>query len=230
MRCLRRTVTGFPTITPGFVRALASGEAEDLSESMEPDSGRRRPPTLNEGAIGCIYQSDEALDAAATKLLDLGIEARDIHVGAADDERARQAAQRTGVRADIAADDPLEGLLGHEPGSDARAAMDRGGLIGAVAGALFGIVIGFTPAGAAVAMTRVPLLLANALLYFVLGAIIGSVLAAALAPQPSTHAGFRLIDGMQDGALALIVVAPRDRLDELERAMESAGGSGSTRV
>jgi hypothetical protein len=192
--------------------------------------GSSGPPTLSAGAIGCICHTDEALDAAVAHLLHNGIEADALHVGAADQLRAAAAASRNGIRADIEADDPLRDLLPPDREGAARGAVDRAGILGAALGALAGVALGNTAAGGLLAVAHEARLLANIALYLVLGAIVGSVMGAAFAPQPSTHVGFRLIDGMQDGALALIVSAPRARLDELHKALERCGGTGITRV
>jgi hypothetical protein len=197
---------------------------------MTADFGSHGPATLDAGAVGCIYRDDEALDAAVAQLRGRGIEAEAVHVGAADGQRAQAAAQRNGILADIVADDPLRDLLPIDQERRARGAMDRAGLLGAALGALAGVMLGLTPAGGLLAVPHEARLLANIALYLVLGAIIGSVLGAAFAPQPSTHVGFRLIDGMQDGALALIVTAPRARLDEVQKALERSGATGITRV
>jgi hypothetical protein len=201
-----------------------------LSGSMTTDSGSGGPATLGEGAIACTYDRDEALDAAVAQLRADGIEADAFHVGAADGQRAQAAALRHGIRADIIADDPLRDLLPLDQERKARGAVDRAGLLGAALGALAGVALGLTPAGGFLAVPPEARLLASIALYLVLGAIIGSVLGAAFAPQPSTHVGFRLIDGMQEGALALVVTAPRARLDDVQKALERSGGAGITRV
>jgi hypothetical protein len=205
-------------------------EVEDLSELIQRGSGDTRQATLSENAIGCIYRSDDALDAAVTQLLGLGLPADSLHLGAREEDRAVTVAQRTGIRADVHPDDPLQDLV--MPGREGavRSAIDRAGMIGALLGACAGIVLSFTPVGRLIPVPHAALQLANAGLYFVLGAIVGSVLGAALGPQQSTHLGFRLIDGMQEGAYALIVVAPTSRHDELQRVLEATGGSGITRV
>jgi hypothetical protein len=185
---------------------------------------------LDQGAVGCVYGSDEALDAAANRLLSLGLAADALHVGAADSQRAHATAQRIGIRADVLPDDPLQHILAAGQNGDARSALDRAGMIGGLVGAAAGVAISFTPAGSVLFVPPAAHVLANVGLYFVLGAIVGSVLGAALAPQPSTHAGFRLIDGMQEGSYALIVVAPRRRLDELQHILQASGGTGITRV
>ncbi len=192
--------------------------------------GSSGPPTLNAGAIGCVYQSDEALDAAVAQLRQDGFDAYALHVGAADGLRAAAAASRNGIQADVDADDPLRDLLPPDQEGAARGAVDRAGILGAALGALAGVALSMSPVGGLLAVPHEARMLANIALYLVLGAIVGSVLGAAFAPQPSTHVGFRLIDGMQDGAFALIVSAPRARLDELHKALERCGGTGITRV
>lgn len=225
-----RTETGLPTRTPGRAPARAALEVEDLSELIGRDSSQAPHTTLSESAIGCIYRSDDALDAAAAQLLAQGVGADAIHVGALDAKRAQAAAQRHGIQADVHPDDPLADIVSLDRDGSARAAVDRCGMIGALIGALSGIAISFTPAGALIPVPHAALQLANAGFYFVIGAIVGSVLGAALGPQTSTHAGFRLIDGMQEGAYALVVVAPQSRHDDLQKLLEAAGGTGTTRV
>ncbi|HEV2037566.1 MAG TPA: hypothetical protein VGQ96_03080 [Candidatus Eremiobacteraceae bacterium] len=196
---------------------------------MTRHCGSSAPATLGEGAIGCVYRSDQALDAAAASVLELGLTAGALHLGATDAHRASEAAQRIGIAADIHADDPLSHLAGLADRADTRGAIDRTGIAGAAIGAIAGVALSFTPAGAAVVANASPMV-ANTAFSFVLGAIVGSVLGAALGPQPTTHVGFRLIDGMQEGAYVLIVTAVRERLDELQQVMEAAGGTGTTRV
>jgi hypothetical protein len=225
-----RTAADLPTRTPARLDAPATLEIETLSGSMTSDFGSGRLATLGAGAVGCIYPHDEALDAAVARLRGCGIENDALHVGAADGQRAQAAAERTGIRADVQADDPLRAMLPLDQEQTARGALDRAGLLGAALGALGGVALGLSPAGGMLAVPPEARLVANIALYLVLGAIVGSVLGAALAPQPSTHVGFRLIDGMQDGAFALIVTAPRARLDEVEKALEDAGGTGITRL
>lgn len=185
---------------------------------------------MEAGAIGCIYRDEEGLDAAVARALSFGVAADALHVGATDTQRAQAAAQRNGIRADVQADDPLRNLVPLDLDETARGAVDRAGILGAALGAAAGVAISLTPVGGLVAVPHDARMLANIGLYLALGAIVGSVLGAAFAPQPSTHAGFRLIDGMQDGALALIVVAQRNRFDELQRLLEDGGGTGITRA
>jgi hypothetical protein len=177
-----------------------------------------------------VYRSNDTLDAATAQLLALGVAADALHVGALDAQRAQAAAKRHGIHADVHPDDPLSDIGSLDRNGNARAAVDRSGMIGGLIGACCGIAISFTPAGALIPVPHAALPLANAGFYFAIGAIAGSVLGAALGPQTSTHAGFRLIDGMQEGAYALIVVAPHSRHDELQKVLETAGGTETTRV
>ncbi|MBV8164530.1 MAG: hypothetical protein JOZ91_09695 [Candidatus Eremiobacteraeota bacterium] len=188
------------------------------------------PATLASGVLGCVCATDATLDGAAQALENAGIQKESLHVGALDPARAIAAAQRLGVAADITSDDPLAGLVAGGDERTSRLRMDRGGVIGGAIGALAGCALGLGPAGSIVASPQNMPVLANAALYFVIGAIIGSVLGAAFAPQPSTHAGFRLIDGMQEGAYALVAVVPADRHAELRRALDAAGAAGITSV
>jgi len=201
-----------------------------LSELIGQDSSQTPDSTLSESAIGCVYRSDDTLDAAVVQVLALGVDAEALHIGASDARRAQAVAQRHGIHADVHPDDPLADLVALGRNGSARAAIDQSGMIGALIGACSGIAISFTSVGALIPVPHAALQLANAGFYFVLGAVVGSVLGAALGPQASTHAGFRLIDGMQEGAYALIVVAPQNRHDELQKVLEAAGGTGITRV
>ena len=201
-----------------------------MSELIGRDSSQAPHTTLSEGFIACIYRSDDTLDAAVAQLLALGVGADALHVGAVDRQRAQAAAQRHGIHADVHPDDPLAGIVSLDRNGSARDAVDRCGMIGGLVGACSGIALSFTAVGPLIPVPHAALLLANAGFYFAIGAVVGSVLGAALGPQASTHAGFRLIDGMQEGAYALIVVAPHSRHEELQKVLELAGGTGTTRV
>jgi hypothetical protein len=185
---------------------------------------------LEGAAIGCIFSSEEMVAKASVELRNRGIAAEDIHIGAADAARAEAAAQANGVPADVHPDDPLQGFAEFGDEGAARRAIDRGGVIGAALGAVAGLILSLTPVGSLVPVPHQAQMLANCLLFFVVGTIVGSILGAALAPQQSTHVGFRLIDGMQDGALALVVVVPRNRLDEVQKILQTVGATGITRI
>jgi hypothetical protein len=180
--------------------------------------------------VGCVFGSDDACIAAIERALREGLAPQDLHVGAEAAERASEIARRTGAQADLAAEDPFRGLRGYADASVARRAMDRAGLWGAAIGAFGGLLLSRGPVGRAIPVTGPLQPLADILTFFVFGLFIGSILGGALAPQPSVHAAFRLIDGMHDGALALVAVAPAARQDEIARLLEDAGGTGTTRL
>ena len=200
------------------------------SESIPAASVQGLSSTLSASAIGCVCRTEAVLGAAITTVLDAGVPTPSVHVGALDGTAAQSVAKRFGVAADLHADDPLQGLVAL-PGDDApRANVDRGGVLGCIVGALAGCAIALTPVGRYVAAPAGMLVLANAALYLVIGGIVGSVLGAALAPQSSTHAGFRLIDGMHEGGYALVALVEHARHDELQRLLESVGAVGITKV
>lgn len=182
------------------------------------------------GAIGCIYATEDALAAAVVELGKNGVVAQDIRVGARDPLRARSAGERCGIRADLSSDDPLADLGDSEQGDKTRPAIDKAGVLGAFIGALVGFGLGLTPARSLMPVPAYAATLALSLFFFVLGAIAGSVIGGAFAPQPSTHAGFRLIDGMEEGGLAVIVQTTRSQLDAVQTLLETAGATGITRL
>jgi len=79
--------------------------------------------------------------------------------------------------------------------------------------------------GAVISVARPLQPLADGFLFFALGAIVGAVLGGALGPQLSTHAGFRLIDAMQEDSIAVVIDELSDEvLDPARRAMTDGGG------
>jgi len=118
-----------------------------LSELIGRDSSQAPQTTLSESAIGCIFRSDDELDAAVTQLLALGVTPDTMHVGASDGQLAQAAAQRHGIHADVHPDDPLADIVTLDRNDTARAAVDRSGIIGALIGACAGIAISFTSVG-----------------------------------------------------------------------------------
>lgn len=182
-----------------------------------------------DGVIGCVYQQEDQLVAAVNAIAGRALPLSAIRIGPAHDPRAESVAQRTGVQPDLDSGDPLRGLAGLRAEGDSRTAVDRGGLLGAAIGALAGVAAALTPLRALTPVTHGQAL-ADVLICFVLGAIIGSVWGGALCAQSSTHAGFRLIDGMQDGGLAIVVQAQRERIPEIEAMLQEAGGTGMTRA
>ncbi|MDQ2817145.1 MAG: hypothetical protein M3T49_02885, partial [Candidatus Eremiobacteraeota bacterium] len=131
-------------------------------------------------------------------------------------------AGESGARCDVDPADPLRGMPGLEP-PDSRGGVDRGAALGGVAGALAGLALGLSPVAGVVPVAPSMRLLADCLLLFVLGMIAGAVLGGALGPQASKHAGFRLIDEMEDGAVVVIAKAPPQLVDASERALRAAG-------
>jgi hypothetical protein len=228
--CDARMVTERPTRTPlrGFSDCFV--ESSSLPESIDVNLPPRPATTSAGGSIGCVFATDQACIAAIQNLQALGIGASEIHVGAASAERAASIAGLTGVLADILPDDPLHGMPGYSGGDAARRAVDRAGVWGAGIGALAGFLIGRGPFGNVMPVPVAAQPFAAALLFFVIGLFIGSILGAALAPQQSSHAAFRLIDGMHDGGLALIVDLLSGRKDEANKALEAAGASGLTQL
>jgi len=200
---------------------------------MAADSPLGLRPTWADGSraiLACVFPSEEPLAATVARLQPEFASAGDMGIGAVDRTRAQALGAQLGIRSDIDAADPLGGLPGLSTDSATRNAVDRGGLIGAALGALAGFALSFTPVAALMPVQPSARMLALAAFCFLVGTIAGSVLGAAFAPQSSSHAGFRLIDGMQDGGVVLIVAAPRERGDAVQEILESAGARGLTRL
>jgi len=134
-----------------------------------------------------------------------GIALQSIRIGAQDSARALAIATAHGVRGDVSPEDPLAGAPGLGTEADHRRRVDRGGMIGALAGALIGAVFGMLPPGRFVSPSPDQAPLVDALLFFAAGGISGVVLGGSFGEQLSTHAGFRLIDGMAEGRIAVSV-------------------------
>ena len=146
-------------------------------------------------------------------------------VGATDRERAVRVAQAAGATADVDTADPMAGLAGLASGTDASAGVNRGAVLGGVIGAIAGLAGGATPLGAVMpveASLRTP---AATLLFFAIGVAVGGVWGGAFGRRPSTHAGFRLIDAMEDGDLALLGVVASGEEGAIRKALEDAGAS-----
>jgi hypothetical protein len=148
-------------------------------------------------------------------------ELRTIRVGARDRARAEAIAAAHGVAADVATDDPLAGAPGLGTQADHRLRIDKGGVIGALAGAAIGTALGFLPAGRFITMVPDQAPLIDGLLFFVAGGISGAVLGGAFGQQLSTHAGFRLIDGMDEGSIAVIVSCVHDRASAIRAIFDA---------
>lgn len=134
-----------------------------------------------------------------------GVALQTIRIGAQDSARALAVAAAHGVRGDLNPEDPLAGAPGLGTETEHRRRVDRGGMIGALAGALIGALFGMLPPGRFVSPIPDQAPLVEALLFFAAGGISGVVLGGAFGGQLSTHAGFRLIDGMAEGRIAVAV-------------------------
>jgi hypothetical protein len=217
-------VTQRPTRTP--LRGFASAELLGLAESIDTSFPQQAAPTLRAGFVGCVFENDDRAVAAIEHLRELGLPSGDIRVGAMTPARSLEVTRRTRVRADISPEDPLAGIEGYADQAGARRVIDRAGVWGAAAGTAAGYAIGRLPFGHFMPVSPNLVPFADTLFFFVVGLFVGSILGAALAPQQSSHAAFRLIDGMHEGALAVIVPVPPGRVDELVKVLEAAGATG----
>jgi hypothetical protein len=152
-----------------------------------------------------------------------GVKLDGIRVGAADAARAQAIGASNGVRADLVKDDPLGGAPGLTNASDQRLAVDRGGIVGSLVGAAVGVILGFFPIGHLVVIQVGNASLVDGLLLFVFGGICGAVLGGAFGPRLSTHAGFRLVDGMDEGHIAVTASCAREKSAEIKAVFATAG-------
>src|ERR1700694_1651622 len=204
-----------------------------LGRTMAADSPQGLASTLDSGQraiLACIFRDEQQLADAVAKLQQASLVTHDMRIGAADQTRAELAATKLGIQSDVDALDPLRGMASLSSESVTRQSVDRAGVIGAAIGVLAGFGLSFTPLAMLMPVERSAQTLALVAFWFVVGAIVGAVLGAAFAAQSSSHAGFRLIDGMQEGGLVLIIAAARDRGDALQEILESSGGSALTRL
>ncbi|HEY7980233.1 MAG TPA: hypothetical protein VID19_02020 [Candidatus Eremiobacteraceae bacterium] len=162
-----------------------------------------------DAVVAGLAADEAAVAVIVAALREAGIDPHAIRVGALDQNRAEAIAQANGVRTGIDPDDPLAGAPGLGGATDHRRRVDRGGVIGAIAGALLGVALGMLPAGRFLASFPDQAPLIDGLLFFVAGGISGAVLGGAFGLQRSTHSGFRLIDGMAEGSIALLVWSVR---------------------
>jgi len=170
--------------------------------------------------VGCAFAADDAAVAALRAFSEAGLI---VHwrIGATDRARAEEVARAVDGIADLDPADPLAGLPGVASGSSASSGVNNGAAIGGLVGAAAGVVGGFTPLAAIMPVDEHLRAVAAALLFFAIGASVGGVLGGALGRQPSTHAGFRLIDAMEEGAVAILGTIDADRLLDVRRLLES---------
>jgi len=174
--------------------------------------------------VGCVFATDEAAISAMRALSDAGLVTH-WRVGATDDARAKNVAQTVGATADLDPLDPLSGISGVISGSGASSGVNSGAAIGGLVGAIAGIASGYTPVASILPVDPSMRSVAAALLFFAIGASVGGVLGGALGKQPSTHAGFRLIDAMEDGSVAAVGAIGVSDADDVRRLLESNDAS-----
>jgi hypothetical protein len=182
--------------------------------------------------VACAFKDPAAIESAVRELLASGVNASDIGLGGlgAHAEPARTLAAELGVRPDVDPEDPLAGAPGLASADRGAIAIDRGGVIGGLIGAVAGLIVGFIPGIHIVQTDPSYRVLADALLFFILGALAGATLGGALAPQRSSHAGFRIVDELEHGALAVVVSLDAAQAAEALRLLTAAGGLHVIRV
>jgi hypothetical protein len=163
----------------------------------------------DDAVVAGLAADETAVAVLVAALREAGIDLHAIRVGTLDQTRAAAIALAQGVRTDVDSDDPLAGAPGLGDAADHRLRVDRGGMIGAIVGAVIGAGLGLLPAGRFLSSFPDQAPLIDGLLFFVAGGISGAVLGGAFGLQRSTHAGFRLVDGMAEGSIALLVSCPR---------------------
>jgi hypothetical protein len=178
----------------------------------------------NHATIGCAFTSDDSAVTALRALAQAGLVSA-WRIGATDKERAVRIAQAAGAVADLDPADPLMNVRGVASGVDAMGGVNSGALVGGLAGAVVGFLAGNTPIGAVVPVDPSMRAVASALLFFAIGVAVGGVLGGALGKRPSTHAGFRLIDAMEAGAVAAIGSMEHRSADETRRKLHEGGAS-----
>jgi hypothetical protein len=178
-----------------------------------------------DAVVAGLVADDEAAASLIAALRASGIELNAIRLGAQDSARAQAIAAAHVVRADVAPDDPLAGAPGLATAADQRRAVDSGGMIGALVGAIAGALLGLFPLGRFIAVDPGWPPLADGLLFFVVGGVSGAVLGGAFGPRLSTHAGFRLIDGMEEGSIGVAVTCLRGKSSQTRTVFETAGAA-----
>lgn len=179
----------------------------------------------NAVVLACLFSDDEAAAAGLLRLVDLGIAPGAIRIGAAPPGRADKLSAPIGARPDLDPNDPLAGVLGLIGGEQSSFGIDRGSALGALAGAAFGFVLGLSPAGGVAGLPPSLAPFGDALFFLVIGGVVGAVLGGALGPQRSTHAGFRLVDGIEEGRVAVVADVPIAVADELVSKLRSWGAT-----
>ena len=174
--------------------------------------------------VGCVFADDDAAIAALRAMADAGL-VTEWRVGATDKDRAAKIARTVGGAADLDPADPLSGVSGVTSGSGASSGVNSGALVGGIAGVAAGVAIGYTPMASIMPVDPSFRTIAAALLFFAVGASVGGVLGGALGRQQSTHAGFRLIDAMEDGNIAVVGSISISQADDVRQQLEKSSAS-----
>jgi hypothetical protein len=182
--------------------------------------------------VACAFKDPAATENAVRELLAAGVGADAIGLGGlgAHAEQARTLATGLGVRADVDPEDPLAGAPGLASASSGSLAIDRGGVLGGLIGAVAGLIVGFIPGIHLIQTDPSNRMLADALLLFIVGALAGATLGGALAPQRSSHAGFRIVDELEHGGLTVVASVDAERAPIAVRLLNDAGGLHVMRV
>lgn len=178
----------------------------------------------NHATVGCAFASEEAAIAAMRVLSAVGAVSV-WRVGATDRERAQRVALASNGSADLDPADPLSGAPGLASGSAASSGVNMGALAGGAIGAGSGLAVGFTSLGSIVPVDAGARPLATALLLFAIGVAVGGVWGSAFGKRSSTHAGFRLIDAMEAGDIALVGVVNEGQAIEAQRLLAENGAA-----
>lgn len=180
--------------------------------------------------VACYFESDEAADRGARALLAAGIPDASIRIGAVLGERASAIARNLGIGSGVDPSDPLAGVAGLAAELTSRGAIDRGAALGAAVGLAAGVAIGLSPYAAFVPVAPTQRVVADALLLFALGAVAGGAFGNAFGPRRSTHVGYRIVDGMADGGIGMLVSVPSEGADAVAALLEAAGARDLLRV
>jgi hypothetical protein len=174
--------------------------------------------------VACTFSSDAGA-TEALRLLTAVAAPGGIRIGAVDARRAKDIAAETGAGHDLDPKDPLLGVGDLATAADAARSVNRGALVGGLAGAVIGYFAGFTAIARFVPLQSGRPWVALVLLGFAIGVAIGGVFGGAFGRRPSTHAGFRLIDAMEEGQVAVVALVGAHRTDEAMQLLERAGAA-----
>lgn len=182
--------------------------------------------------VACAFPERSTAEPALRALLESGVAAADIGLGSRGDGDAVVAAlaSELGVRTDVNGEDPLAGAPGLASSAAGSRGIDVGGVIGGAIGAAAGLVIGLVPGVHVVAVDPQFRVLADALLFFVIGALVGATLGGGLSPQRSSHTAFRIVDEIEHGGLVLVATLDTTTADSAVGLLHDHGGLHVIRI